>query len=65
MATKKKTITVAHPIPNPDNPRDPLYRVVRLTDSTEFRPRQTLTKKQVDGLCAAADWKVYVVALGD
>jgi hypothetical protein len=68
MSKKKiKTITLAHPIPNPNDRenKNPLYRVNRLTDSTEFSPRQLLTKKQVDELCVADDWKVYIVALGD
>lgn len=37
-----------------------VWRVLKVTDSIEFTPREILVKSQVDELCAAKDWKVTV-----
>jgi hypothetical protein len=70
MTTKTKTITLSFPHyddtknmntspTRSDAPR--VYRVEKVTDSTEFEPTRQLSKKQVDELCDAKDWKVTVV----
>jgi len=64
MPTKVKTIKLSYPQLNPHGtPTRPdyLYRVEQITDSTDFVPKQMLTKAQVDELCACRDWKVTVV----
>ncbi len=38
-----------------------LYRVEEIRDTTEFFPGQTLTKKEVDEVCAAGQWRVTMV----
>ena len=38
-----------------------LYVVEQIGDTTEYIPGQTLTKKEVDVLCASAQWKVTMV----
>ena len=38
------------------------FKVEQVTDTVEFYPGQTLTKKEVDVLCASAQWKVTVVS---
>lgn len=68
---KQKTITVSFPhllmgpkvdprtLPEKDRQS---YRVVKVTDSIEYSPRQELTRLQVKELCEAGGWKVIVVA---
>lgn len=37
-----------------------VWRVIKVTDSIEFNPRQILTKAQVDELCSSSHWKVII-----
>jgi hypothetical protein len=46
-------------------PLERVWRVVKLTDSTDYNPKQMLTKNEIDGLCASRDWKVTIVNSGN
>lgn len=65
---KIKTITVSFPhfddtfiTPQERFSAPQVYRVEKVTDSTEFAPSLQLTKAQVDELCAARGWKVTII----
>lgn len=58
--TKMKTIRLTRHVADVDRSNSFSYRVVTITDSVEFGPGDVLTKKQVEGLCSAKDWKVTV-----
>lgn len=62
--TKLKTITLAAGYRCPgEGPNDPLgYRVVRLSNSTEFSPGDLIKKTQADELCDAKNWQVSIVS---
>lgn len=70
MTQKTKTISLTHGYWDEDirdlNERgkqaNRIYKVERITDSTEFLPGQLLKKKQVDELCSSKEWKVTVTA---
>lgn len=38
------------------------FKVVQVTDSTEFVPGQVFPKSKVDDLCVSNRWKVTIVA---
>ena len=64
---KTKTITLEHGWSEPTDPTGKVfnYMVKKVTDSTEFAPRDILNKSQVDELCKSREWKVTIVALGE
>ena len=53
-----KTITLEYPV---RTLKDAPYRVIKVTDSTEFSPGEVLTKGRVTRLCVEPNWKVTVV----
>lgn len=62
---KIKTITLSYPHSDPEDEtrRNFRFRVERITDSVEFGPGDFLKKKQVDELCASAQWKVTSITV--
>jgi hypothetical protein len=58
---KIKTMTVSHPWTVLGDPTK-TFKIEKLTDTTEFAPGSFLSKKEVDELCVARDWKVTIVA---
>ena len=65
MSSKVKTIVLAYGVPHPQKNGVFNYLVEKVTDSTDFAPRQILEKPEVDALCAARDWKVTIIAIKD
>lgn len=58
---KIRTITVSFPHAHPNSVLEKRYRVEKVTDTTEYGPHDYLSLQQVDELCAANSWKVYIV----
>jgi hypothetical protein len=66
MAKKTKTITLAYiesMMPEPFRGK-PAWRVIKVTDSTDYSPEQLLKKTEVDDLCGYSDWKVTIQKSG-
>lgn len=53
---KTKTLTVA-PFPLDGT----LFKVVKATDTTEYIPGHTITKRDLDILCGYSKWKITIV----
>jgi hypothetical protein len=63
---KTKLIRLSHPhsmrIGQTNEVDDKAYRVEQVTDSTEYSPRELLSKLEVDELCNCNRWKVTIVS---
>lgn len=57
---KMKTITLASGYHGSMINEPKQYKVLQITDSTAYLPGDQLTKKMVDSLCEAKDWKVTI-----
>lgn len=58
MSNKIKTIVFVYPC---WCGTEKFYKVDKITDSVDFIPGQTTTKKEVEELCASKEWKVTVI----
>lgn len=64
MANKLKFITVYPGFVHFDKPETKEgkgYQVGKVTDSVKYTPGDIITKREVDELCGAKDWKVTVI----
>ena len=63
MSVKTKGITVRYCVRHDDFSDQTVtyYRVLKVIDSTDYHPNQTLETREVDGLCASPRWKVTIV----
>lgn len=59
MATKTKTIKLQGPMVVLDA-QGPHYKIIQVTDTVEFGDKRYLSKKEVQELCEAKDWKVTI-----
>jgi len=59
--TKLKTIKIAVYGPREAPTSEMEYRVLQVTDSTEFKPGEFIPFKHVNELCDAKYWKVTLV----
>lgn len=59
--TKQLFLTYPHwPIGSKET--SAMYRVSKVADTTEFSPDQFLSRKNVDELCDASDWKIHITS---
>jgi hypothetical protein len=60
MPMKSKTLHLSHGTKHEPSGKIAVYRIVRVTNTTEFTPGDFLDRAKVDELCAAEDWNVVI-----
>jgi hypothetical protein len=60
MTMKSKTLHLNHATKHEPSGKTHVYRIVRVTNTTEFTPGDFLERAKVDELCAAEDWNVII-----
>jgi hypothetical protein len=64
MKPKMKTITLVAGFAMKDDTKETTgYRVVKVTDSLDYKPATLIRKSEVQELCDAPDWKVTILPI--
>lgn len=60
---KIKTLKVVGPTFVLDRPGEDMYKIIQVTDTTEFGDKRYLTKAEVQECCDSKQWKVTIEAV--
>jgi hypothetical protein len=57
---KTKVLHLNHATKHEPSGKTAVYRIVRVTNTTEFTPGDFIERAKVDELCAAEDWNIII-----